>query len=303
MYDIIIIGGGPAGMSAALYSLRNNKRVLVIEKEAFGGQIATSPRVENYPTIKEISGLELSEKMFDQIADLGVEFELDEVLEIKKEGDIFKIKTFYNKYEAKSVIIASGVKHRHLGIDREEEFTGHGLSYCAVCDGPFFKDKEIVVIGDANTALQSVILLSTYCKQIHLCLLFDRFFAEESLVEKVLSLPNVDVRKEIEIEQLVGAEELSGLIFKDKKSGEKVEYKCDGAFVFIGQVPDNKKFENVVDIDKHGYIIADESCMTKTEGLFVAGDCRTKKIRQVTTANADGSIAALNAVNYLNNKF
>ena len=302
MYDIIIIGGGPAGMSAALYSLRNNKRVLIIEKESFGGQIATSPRVENYPTIKEISGMELAERMFDQIADLGVEFELDEVLEITK-GKTFKVQTLYNEYEAKSVIIASGVKHRHIGIDREEELVGHGLSYCAVCDGPFYKDQEVVVIGDANTALQSVVLLSGFCKQIHLCLLFDKFFAEETLVNKVLSLPNVDVRKEIALQSFEGEKRLTGLVFKDKKTGEEVKYKCDGAFIFIGQVPDNKRFENVVDLDKQGYILADESCMTKTEGLFVAGDCRTKKIRQVTTANGDGSIAALNAVNYLNNKF
>lgn len=302
MYDIIIIGGGPAGMIAALYSLRNNKRVLIIEKESFGGQIATSPRVENYPTIKEISGLELSDKMFEQIADLGVEFELDEVLEIHKDKT-FKVKTIYNEYEAKSVIIANGVKHRHIGVDREEEFVGHGLSYCAVCDGPFFKDQEVCVIGDANTALQSVVLLSGFCKKIHLCLLFDRFFAEEALVTKVLSLDNVDVRKEIALETIKGESEVTGLIFKDKKTNEKVEYNCQGVFIFIGQVPDNKRFENVVDIDKQGYIIADENCLTKTEGLFVAGDCRTKKIRQVTTAGGDGATAALNAVNYINNYF
>lgn len=302
MYDIIIIGGGPAGMIAALYSLRNNKRVLIIEKESFGGQIATSPRVENYPTIKEISGLELSDKMFEQIADLGVEFELDEVLEIHKDKT-FKVKTVYHEYEAKSVIIANGVKHRHIGVDREEEFIGHGLSYCAVCDGPFFKDQEVCVIGDANTALQSVVLLSGFCKKIHLCLLFDRFFAEEALVTKVLSLDNVDVRKEIALESIKGESEVTGLIFKDKKTNEKVEYDCQGVFIFIGQVPDNKRFENVVDIDKQGYIIADENCLTKTEGLFVAGDCRTKKIRQVTTAGGDGATAALNAVNYINNNF
>jgi thioredoxin reductase (NADPH) len=302
VYDIIIIGGGPAGMIAALYSLRNNKRVLIIEKESFGGQIATSPRVENYPTIKEISGLELSDKMFEQIADLGVEFELDEVLEIHKDKT-FKVKTVYHEYEAKSVIIANGVKHRHIGVDREEEFIGHGLSYCAVCDGPFFKDQEVCVIGDANTALQSVVLLSGFCKKIHLCLLFDRFFAEEALVTKVLSLDNVDVRKEIALESIKGESEVTGLIFKDKKTNEKVEYDCQGVFIFIGQVPDNKRFENVVDIDKQGYIIADENCLTKTEGLFVAGDCRTKKIRQVTTAGGDGATAALNAVNYINNNF
>lgn len=289
-------------MIAALYSLRNNKRVLIIEKESFGGQIATSPRVENYPTIKEISGLELSDKMFEQIADLGVEFELDEVLEIHKDKT-FKVKTIYNEYEAKSVIIANGVKHRHIGVDREEEFVGHGLSYCAVCDGPFFKDQEVCVIGDANTALQSVVLLSGFCKKIHLCLLFDRFFAEEALVTKVLSLDNVDVRKEIALETIKGESEVTGLIFKDKKTNEKVEYNCQGVFIFIGQVPDNKRFENVVDIDKQGYIIADENCLTKTEGLFVAGDCRTKKIRQVTTAGGDGATAALNAVNYINNYF
>lgn len=289
-------------MIAALYSLRNNKRVLIIEKESFGGQIATSPRVENYPTIKEISGLELSDKMFEQIADLGVEFELDEVLEIHKDKT-FKVKTVYHEYEAKSVIIANGVKHRHIGVDREEEFIGHGLSYCAVCDGPFFKDQEVCVIGDANTALQSVVLLSGFCKKIHLCLLFDRFFAEEALVTKVLSLDNVDVRKEIALESIKGESEVTGLIFKDKKTNEKVEYDCQGVFIFIGQVPDNKRFENVVDIDKQGYIIADENCLTKTEGLFVAGDCRTKKIRQVTTAGGDGATAALNAVNYINNNF
>ena len=193
MIDIIVIGGGAAGMTAALYALRSGKSVLVLEKENFGGQIANSPRVENFPSIKEISGVDLSSNMFDQITSLGAEFELEDALEIKKVDDHFVVKTDYNEYLAKAVIIASGVHHRKIGVSGEDDLVGKGVSYCAVCDGAFYKDQDVVLIGDANTALQYALLLSNYCKSVHICTLFDHFFGEDILVKRIYERDNIKV--------------------------------------------------------------------------------------------------------------
>ena len=299
MLDVIIIGGGMAGMTAALYCLRNNKQVLVLEKESVGGQIAKSPKVENYPTIKEISGSELSDGLFEQITSLGVNFELENVIEIKKENKIFIIKTDYNTYEAKSVIIATGAKPRMLGLENEEKFIGHGIYYCAICDGPFFAGEEVTLIGDANSALQYALMLSSYCKKVHMITLFDKFFGEKTLQDAVLKTSNIEVSHNCQAIELKGNESLESIIFK-KPDGTTFEHKTKAVFVAIGQVPDNEVFEPLTILDKNGYIIADEKCKTITEGLFVAGDCRTKEIRQVTTAIGDGAVAATNACKYLN---
>lgn len=298
MFDIIVVGGGPSGMTAALYALRSNKTVLVLEKENFGGQIANSPRVENYPSINEISGLDLSDRMFSQITDLGAQFELEDVLKIEKASDKFVVTTNYNKYESKAVILANGVKHRLMNLPNEENLIGNGVSFCAVCDGPMYKGKEAYLIGDANTALQYALLLSNYCTKVHMFTLFDKFFGDYILQERVKSKENIIVRHEMNLIEYLGEEKLEGLVFENTKTKIRTEYKTDNVFVAIGQIPQNEQFRDLVELDK-GYILTNDLMETKTPGLFACGDTRKKEIRQVVTACNDGAIAALSAVKYI----
>ena len=298
MVDIIVVGGGPSGMSAALYALRSNKSVLILERENFGGQIANSPRVENYPSVKEISGLDLSDHMFEQIMDLGAQFELEDVLKIEKVDDKFVVTTNYRTYESKAVIIANGVKHRMMNLPNEEKLVGKGVSFCAVCDGPMYKGKEVYLIGDANTALQYALLLANYCTKVHMFTLFDRFFGDQILVDRLLNKENIIVKHNMNLIQYVGEDKLEGLVFEDTQSKEKLECSTDNVFIAIGQIPNNEKFSNLVELEK-GYIITDESMATKTPGVYACGDTRKKEIRQVVTACNDGAIAALSAVKYI----
>jgi thioredoxin reductase (NADPH) len=287
-------------MTAALNCLRAEKSVLVLEGDSFGGQIAFSPRVENFPSYPEISGAELMDKLYSQIVEKGAEIELERAEKIEKRADNkFFVKTDYNSYVAKSVIIATGVKHRPMGIAREEELVGKGVSYCAICDGAFYAGEDVVMIGDANTALQYAILLSGYCKSVTVCTLFDRFFGDKILTERLLQKPNVTVYHNLRLKELLGEDELSGAVFENTQSKTERRFDCKAAFICIGQIPDNKAFENIVELDKNGYIIADENCMTSCKGVFVAGDCRTKNIRQLVTAAADGGVAAFYACQYL----
>lgn len=286
-------------MTAALYSLRNNRKVLLIEKETIGGQIAKSPKVENYPTYKEISGSELADGLFEQISALGVEFELENVEKITKDNDVFTVTTDYNSYQSKSVIIATGAKPRMLGLDREDEFIGKGIFYCAICDGPFYAGKEVTLIGDANSALQYALMLSSYCSKVHMFTLFDKFFGEKTLQDKVRATANIDITHNCKAVKLDGKNELESITF-EKPDGSLLQHKTNAVFVAIGQLPDNKVFEDYAQLDKIGYVFADERCHTKTDGLFVAGDCRTKEVRQVTTAMSDGAVAATAANKYLN---
>ena len=299
IYDIIIIGGGPAGMTAAIYSLRGGKKTLIIEKNNFGGQIANSPRVENIPGTKAISGLDFSSQLFDQISDLGVEFELEDVESITKENDIFTVKTNYGEHLSRAVIIATGVEHRHTGVDREEELTGKGISYCAVCDGAFYKGEEVALIGDANTAMQYTLLLSNYCKKVTVCALFDHLFADQMLIDQVNSKENVEVFFNKELQEFKGEDEITGLRFRDTKTGEEFNVNCKAVFICIGQVPNNKKYENLAKLDARGFIIVNGNMETSTPGLYAAGDCTAKDIRQLATAFSDGAIAATKAIQYL----
>lgn len=299
MFDITIIGSGVAGMTVALYALRSEKKVLILERENYGGQIAKSPKVENYPTIKSISGYELSDKMYDQIIDLGVTFELEEVQKLEKTGNIFKITTDYNTYESKSVVIANGVKPRMLGLENEEKFLGKGISYCAICDGPFFKGKDVVLVGDGNSAMQYAIMLAGFCKKVTMVTMFDKFFGEKSLEDTIRANKKIEIIPNAVATKLNGGDVLESVEFT-KTDGTKFTINTPTMFVAIGQVADNEMFKDLVELDKAGYIVADESCRTKTEGLFVAGDCRTKTIRQVATAVGDGAVAGTQAVNYVN---
>ncbi len=301
MFDIIIIGGGVAGMTAALYALRGNKKVLLIEKENYGGQIAKSPMVENYPCKKAISGGDLVDEMFDQIISLGVVFELEDVLNVEKVDNNFKVTTNYNTYLTKSVIIASGAEARHLGLENEERFIGNGVYYCAICDGPLFKDKDVVLVGDGNSAMQYALLLAGYASKVTMVTMFNKFFGEKALEDAILNNDKIELIQNAVASKLMGRDQLEAVEFT-KSNGETFTINTNGLFVAIGQVPNNKQFDNLVELDKAGYIIADEGCKTKTDGLFVAGDCRTKKIRQVVTATSDGAIAASMAINYLNSR-
>ena len=300
MYDIIIIGAGAAGMTSALYALRNGKKVLVLEGESLGGQIATSPRLENFPSIKEISGEAFADNLYEQIDALGAEVEIERAVRIEKkaEGD-FLVHTEYGQYEGRSVIIAAGVKHKHLKTKHDrEDLVGKGVYYCAVCDGPFYKGQEVALVGDANTALQYALLLSGYCKKVYMYTLFDKFFGDANLVKAVRAKENIEVRPDTSVVDFIGEEELKAIEYTDK-DGNLCRQEIPAVFVAIGQVPDNGAFANVADLDEAGYIVADESCKTRTPGVFVAGDCRTKAVRQVSTAVSDGAIAATNASLYL----
>ncbi len=300
MYDVIVVGAGAAGMTSALYALRNNKTVLILESESLGGQIANSPRLENYPSIKEISGEQFAENLFNQIIDHGADFEIEKVVHIEKEEDkTFTVKTEYNEYKAKSVIIAAGVKHKRLRTKSDrDDLVGKGVYYCAICDGAFYKDREVALIGDANTALQYALLLSSICSKVYVYTLFDKFFGDKSLVKALFAKDNIEWRPNTAVTDFIGDGELKAIEYKDKDGAIKT-HEIPAVFIAIGQIPDNKAFENLVDLDKDGYIISDETCKTKTEGLFVAGDCRTKAVRQVSTAIGDGAVASTNASIYI----
>lgn len=297
MYDIIIIGGGPAGLTAALYSRRANKSVLVIEKATFGGQITYSPKVENIPGFLAVSGNEFAEKLVEQVLEQGADVESLEVLEIR-DGKTKTVVTDDGEFEGKAVIVATGAKHRLLGVPGEEKFIGNGISFCAVCDGAFYKDKTVAVIGGGNSALQEALLLSEQCKKVYVVQNLDFLTGEGKLCELVTSKPNVEVIYGTVVDSFVGENELEGVNLD--KGGEKSTVNVDGVFVAIGLVPQNEPFEKLLELDR-GYALSDENMATKTSGIFVAGDCRTKKIRQVATAAADGAIAALSACDYVDN--
>lgn len=296
--DILIIGGGVAALTAALYASRGGLRATIIEKNSIGGQIADSPKVENFPTIESISGTELTDRMYEQVTRLGTNIEFDEIVSLEKKEDIFIAKGLYDEYYGKSVILATGVTHRHLNIPSEEAFLGKGVSYCAVCDGPFYEGKRTMVIGDGNSALQYAIMLSKTSSHVDIVTLTDSFFGDKALVETLKSLSNVSIVHNLRSIAFKGEEKLKSVSFENVKTGEQTSIETDGCFVAIGQIPNNKAFENLVDL-KDGFIETDESMATKTKGLFASGDCRNKKVRQLTTACNDGAIAALSAISYL----
>ena len=302
IYDIIVVGGGPAGMTAALYALRNGKSALVIEKAGFGGQITNSPKVENFPGSLSLSGNELADSMFSQIMEQGADIEIETVTEIRDEGAMKKVLTEEGStFECKAVILATGVKHRLLGLEGETDLIGEGISFCAVCDGDFYKNKTVCVAGGGNSALQEAILLSDKCKQVIMLQDLPYFTGEERLQKVLFARDNVKTFTGVKIEKLLSqGGELGGVEAVKTETGTRETIACDGLFVAIGLIPENAPFENLAALNDYGYFDTDESCTTKTPGIFVAGDCRSKKIRQVTTAAADGTIAALAACDYIN---
>ncbi|MBQ7799711.1 MAG: FAD-dependent oxidoreductase [Oscillospiraceae bacterium] len=297
MYDIAIIGGGAAGLTAALYALRANKTVLVIEKGGFGGQITFSPLVENFPTRASMSGAELADALTEQVLSLGADVEVDTALKIENNSEGKTVVGEFGRYDAKAVIIATGAKHRMLGLERENDFVGEGISFCAVCDGAFYKDKQVAVIGGGNSALQEALLLSKLCSKVTIVQNLAFLTGEDKLQEQINAADNISVIFEATVKELVGETSLSAIVLNTKDGEETLE--IDGMFIAIGLIPQNEAFSDLIGLDSYGYADSDESCTTKTEGVYVAGDCRKKSIRQLTTACADGSVAALAACRYL----
>ena len=297
MYDIIVIGGGPAGLTAAIYARRANKSVLVIEKGSFGGQITFSPKVENIPGFSEVTGNEFAEKLVEQALGLDAEVECAEVLEIKQ-GDVKTVVTDSGEFEAKTVIVATGAKHRMLGLPREEEFVGEGISFCAVCDGAFYAGRDVAVIGGGNSALQEAILLADLANKVYVVQNLDFLTGEQKLQEKLAAKENVEIILGHTVKGIIGDTTLTGITIADSNDNEK-QLDIDGMFVAIGLIPQNEAFEGIINLDERGYVASDENCLTNADGIFVAGDCRSKKIRQVATAAADGAVAALAACDYL----
>lgn len=300
MHDIIIVGGGPAGLTAAIYGLRAGKSVLVIEKNGFGGQIAYSPKVENIPGTIQISGAEFADKLTEQVMALGADVELENVISVEP-GDVFTVRTEEGSaFEGKSVILAVGVKHRMLGLEGEEELIGNGISFCAVCDGAFYAGQDVAMIGGGNSALQEALLLADVCKNVTVVQNLAFFTGEQKLADALLQKDNVKVI----FSTVVSAYEtengkLVGLKLHNDVTGENSAIKVDGAFLAVGLMPENEPFAALENLNNWGYFDTDETCATKTPGLFVAGDCRSKRIRQVVTASADGAIAAMAACHYI----
>lgn len=298
MYDIIVVGGGPAGLTAALYARRANKTVLVIEKASFGGQITYSPKVENIPGFQEVTGNEFAEKLVEQVLAQEAEVECAEVLGIK-DGEYKTVVTDSGEFQGKSVIIATGAKHRLLGLENEQNLIGEGISFCAVCDGAFYEGKTVAVIGGGNSALQEAILLSDLAEKVYVIQNLDFFTGEQKLVEKLESKANVQIILGAVVEKVLGETELTGISIKNTSDNSVTDLQLDGMFVAIGLVPQNDAFSGIVKLDERGYVEANENCTTNAKGVFVAGDCRTKSIRQVITAAGDGAVAALAACDYV----
>lgn len=299
MYDILIAGSGPAGLTAAIYCLRAGKRVLIIEKGAFGGQITYSPKIENYPGFASASGNEIADAMVSHALEQGADIELDTVTGIRINPDGTKTLVCEGgEYNGHAVIIAVGCRHRRLGIEREEEFVGNGINFCAVCDGAFYKGKDVVMIGGGNSALQEALMLSEYCPRVTVVQNLPYLTGEAKLIKQVTDKENIEVLYGYVADALLGEDRLSGIRVRDNQ-GKTLDLLSEGVFVAIGLVPENGPYESVAELDERGYFRSDESCLTKTPGVFVAGDCRAKSVRQITTAAADGSVAALAACMYI----
>lgn len=301
MYDIIIIGAGPAGLTAAIYARRAEKSVLVIEKESFGGQITHSPRVENYPGFTTVSGNELADRLIEQVISQGAMIELDQVVGIEGLPGGYTVKGMSRDYEGRAVIIATGSHHRTLGLDGEARLTGEGISYCAVCDGAFYRGQRVAVIGGGNSALQDAVLLSEGCERVYLVQNLPYLTGEERLQRILMNRQNVEIITSSVVTRLIGNESLRAIEIKNNETSEERLINLEGMFVCIGQQPENEPFANRVSLNQWGYVEAGEDCLplNADAGIFAAGDCRSKSVRQVTTATADGAVAALAACKFI----
>ncbi len=299
MYDSVIIGAGPAGLTAAIYLLRAGKSTLILERDAFGGQMATSPKIENYPGSESVRGDELADKMVSSVLSLGADIEVEEALLIEKSGDGFCVKTVKGEYPCRTVIIATGARHRRLGLPGEQELIGEGVSFCAVCDGAFYKNSDVVVVGGGNSAKQEALMLSDVCTKVTMVQNLPFLTGEKKLDEEVTSRENVEIIYDSVVTEYIASDHLMGVMIKNNTTGELRELRADGVFLAVGLEPDCKRFDGFIEVDAQGCAVSDENCIGKEPGIFVAGDCRKKRIRQISTAAADGVNAALNAIEYM----
>lgn len=310
LYDVIVVGAGPAGLSSAVYAQRAGKCVLVLEGKSHGGQIVNTPKVENYPGIREISGFEFANSLLAQARDLGAEVLYEKCTGIAREEAaaggaasdsqtagkaVFLVSTGRETYACHSVVLAAGAVNRTLGVDRETELTGKGVSYCATCDGAFFRGKDVAVVGGGNTALEDALFLSNYCRRVYLVHRRDKFRGEKKRELLLREKENVTFCLEQRVTSILGEEQVQGVTLCHVETGEETELAVEGLFIAVGQTPDTQAFTSLVEVDEGGYVVAGEDCRTNIHGIFAAGDCRTKNVRQLTTAVADGSVAALAA--------
>ena len=299
MADIIIVGAGPAGLSAAIYARRAGMNTVVYEAESYGGQIINTPEIDNYPAIAKISGFDFADGLYKQAEALGAEIKFDKVTEIRPVEGGFEVATEYSGTETcKAVVLAVGAKNRHMGIAREEELTGKGVSYCATCDGAFYKGKTVAVTGGGNTAVEDAIYLCGMAEKVYLVHRRNEFRAEETLVNAAKAIENLEFVTPYVVKELKGEPKLSSVVLENREDGSEKELTVDGLFVAIGQEPATASFKDLVTLSG-GYIEAGEDCRTNIPGIFAAGDGRTKKVRQLTTACADGAVAALAAVDFI----
>ena len=299
-YDVLILGGGPAGLAAALYAKRAGVSVLVLERSIYGGQVTNTPTVENYPGILNISGVDLAMALYEQVTGLGIEVRLEEPVSYQLDAPAKAVATARGLYEAKAVIVANGVKRRTLGCPGEERLAGRGVSYCAACDGAFFQGAEVAIVGGGNTALEDALFLSNNCAAVHLIHRRDQFRGSSILAEAVKKRQNIHLHLNSVVEEITGEEKVAGARLRDVTTGEETRLELSGVFVAVGLAPDNAAFAGQLALDGAGYIQAGEDCRTNLAGVFAAGDTRTKEVRQIITAAADGAVAALGAANYVN---
>ena len=299
IYDIIIIGGGCAGLTAAVYARRAGKTVLLLENNSFGGQISLTNEVENFPGFMNISGAELSERLHGQATALGTETVFDTATGIKETGKYKTVVAEYGEYTGKAVIIAGGLRHRKTGLPEEEKFVGRGVSYCAVCDGAFYKNKRVAVLGGGNTALGDAAFLADICEDVTVIHRREEFRADKSAVLRLKEKSNVNYELNSVLTGINGEGAVTSVTVKNTLTGAEKEIPVSGLFVAIGQLPQNGVYKDIVELDGYGYIIAGEDCRTSRAGIFAAGDCRTKQLRQLVTAAADGAVAATNACRYI----
>jgi thioredoxin reductase (NADPH) len=299
-FDVIIVGAGPAGLTAAIYVRRAAKTVLVLEARAWGGQIINTPDIENYPAAAHISGADFANSLYAQATALGAEVRLEKVVQVEDLGRAKLVRSLRAEYEAGAVILATGSENRKLGVEREQELTGRGVSYCATCDGNFFRRRDVAVVGGGNTALEDALYLAELARKVYLIHRRDGFRGEEATAALLREKENVEFVLNAQVTALLGDKRLTGVEVADKFSGEKRTLEVQGLFVAVGRVPENESFRELVEVDASGYAVAGENCRTRIPGVFVAGDNRTKEVRQLVTAAADGAVAATEAVRYLN---
>jgi len=300
MYDIIIVGAGPAGLTAAIYARRASKKVLVLEAKTYGGQIINTLEIDNYPAEPHISGFDFATKLYNQAKEIGAEVVFEKVVEINNNDNEKEIVTTKNKYTCKTIILATGSDNRKLKIDREDELLGKGLSYCATCDGAFYKNKDVAVVGGGNTALEDVLYLSNIVNKVYLIHRRDEFRADDTLIKQLNDKNNIEFILNSNVTKLYGENKLESIEVTNK-DGNKTNINIDGLFIAVGRIPENQNFAKLINLDKNGYVIAGEDCKTNVDGIFVAGDNRVKTLRQLVTAASDGAVAATNAIKYINN--